>query len=250
MSDRPTPEVLAALLEGRFGRSYTYLERTDSTQDAVRRLALEGVPEGAVVLAETQERGRGRQGRSWTGTPGRSLTFSLLLWPRLDPSRLPLLPLAGGLALCEACGVGGLKWPNDWLAPDGRKLAGVLLEAHFSGGALGYAVLGVGINVYPPVPDGAAALAEFGPVRRVEILARVLGRLEARYQQLYTDPEGVLSDYRSKSFTLGRKVSVRTPNGVVEGEALEVRPDGSLLVKNSAGLHPITAGDVQIVGVL
>ncbi len=110
--------------QGRLGRPYRYLGRVGSTQDVLRAWAEEGAPEGALVLAEVQEKGRGRRGRPWESRPGASLTFSLLLRPSLPLPALGLLPLLSGLALREAVGVGGLKWPNDLLAPDGRKLAG------------------------------------------------------------------------------------------------------------------------------
>ncbi|MBF6595885.1 MAG: biotin--[acetyl-CoA-carboxylase] ligase [Thermaceae bacterium] len=244
----PTPQALKQLLDGSFGQPYSYQGRLDSTQDAVRRLALEETPEGAVVLAERQEQGRGRRGRAWASRPGQSLTFSVLLRPRLHSSRLSLLSLAAGLAVVEACALGGLKWPNDLLAPDGRKLAGVLLEAQFAGEHLSYAVLGIGLNIHRPVPEGAAALEEFGQVSRVEVLARILQGLEARYQQLYHDPEGVLRDYRAKSYTLGHRVRVMTSAGAIEGEALEVASDGSLVLKSGTQTHRISAGDVQMVG--
>lgn len=287
MYDVPVPEALVPLLNGGFGRPYRHLERAESTQDEVRKLAAAGAPEGAVVLAEIQEKGRGRRGRAWVSAPGQSLTFSVLLRPEPDFSRLSLLPLAAGLALCEACGVGGLKWPNDLLVPDRphplgegaggyssyRKLAGVLLEAQFSGPSVSYAVLGIGLNLHPPVPEGAAALSEFGPVsqvelrartlgaleaegtsptthpiNRVELLARILDRLEARYRQLHTDSGGVLSDYRAKSYTLGQKVSLATLGGRLEGRAVEIAEDGSLLIKVGAEIQKISAGDVQMVG--
>jgi BirA family biotin operon repressor/biotin-[acetyl-CoA-carboxylase] ligase len=245
----PTPELLEPLLHGAFGRPYRYAGALGSTQDALRAWAEEGAPEGATLLAERQGAGRGRRGRVWTSAPGAGLTFSLLLRPGLPPSRLSLLPLAAGLALAEACGVGGLKWPNDLLVPGGGKLAGVLLEAKLGTEGVSYAVLGVGLNVHPPVPEGAAALAEYAhPLRRVEVLARILERLEARYRQLHTDPEGLLSAYRGYSLTLGREVSLTTPAGLIRGQAVDLTPDGLLLLKVGGQTRAVSAGDVQMVG--
>lgn len=245
----PTPAALEPLLHGAFGRPYRYEGSLGSTQDALRVWAEEGAPEGTTLLAERQGAGRGRRGRGWTSTPGAGLTFSLLLRPGLPPSRLSLLPLGAGLALAEACGVGRLKWPNDLLAPGGGKLAGVLLEAKLAAEGVSYAVLGIGLNVRPPVPEGAAALAEYvPPLRRVEVFARILGRLEACYRQLHTDPEGVLSAYCGYSLTLGREVSVMTPAGLIRGQAVDLAPDGSLLLKVGGQIRSVSAGDVQMVG--
>jgi BirA family biotin operon repressor/biotin-[acetyl-CoA-carboxylase] ligase len=230
--------------EGRLGKPYRYLGRVGSTQDILRAWAEAGAPEGALVLAEVQERGRGRRGRPWESRPGESLTFSLLLRPALPLSALSLLPLLSGLALFEAVGLGGLKWPNDLLAPDGRKLAGVLLEAKAEGEEVAYALLGVGVNV-AWAPEGAASLQEFGPYSRREVLLAFLRRLEALLPIL-EDPEALLARYRQASYTLGRRVRVETPKGVVEGVAQEILPDGSLLV----GGVRVGAGEVALLPLL
>lgn len=230
--------------EGRLGKPYRYLGRVGSTQDVLRAWAEAGAPEGALVLAEVQERGRGRRGRPWESRPGESLTFSLLLRPALPLSALSLLPLLAGLALFEAVGVGGLKWPNDLLTPDGRKLAGVLLEAKAEGEEVAYALLGVGVNV-AWAPEGAAFLQEFGPYSRREVLLAFLHRLEALLP-LLEEPTALLDRYRKASFTLGRRVRVRTPRGVVEGVAEDLLPDGSLLV----GGVRVGAGEVELLPLL
>ncbi|ALJ90008.1 biotin--[acetyl-CoA-carboxylase] ligase [Thermus aquaticus] len=230
--------------EGRLGKPYRYLGRVGSTQDILRAWAEAGAPEGALVLAEVQERGRGRRGRPWESRPGESLTFSLLLRPALPLSALSLLPLLAGLALFEAVGLGGLKWPNDLLAPDGRKLGGILLEAKAEGEEVAYALLGVGVNV-AWAPEGAASLQEFGPYSRREVLLAFLRRLEALLP-LLEDPEALLARYRQASYTLGRRVRVETPKGVVEGVAQEVLPDGSLLV----GGVRVGAGEVALLPLL
>lgn len=227
--------------QGRLGRPYRYLGRVGSTQDVLRAWAEAGAPEGALVLAEVQEKGRGRWGRSWESRPGASLTFSLLLKPRLPLPALGLLPLLAGLALQEAVGVGGLKWPNDLLAPDGRKMAGVLLEAKAEGEEVAYALLGVGVNV-AWAPEGAAHLWEFSALSRLEVLEGFLLRMEALLP-LLEEPETLLGRYRQASYTLGRPVRVHTPKGPVEGVAEAILPDGSLLV----GGVRVGAGEVELL---
>lgn len=246
----PTPAALEALRSGSFGAFYAYLGTVESTQEVLKNWALDGAEEGSVVLAERQRKGRGRRGRAWASEPGKSLTFSVLLRPESPLSTLPLLPLAAGLALREACGLGGLKWPNDLLSPDGRKLAGVLLEAQVSGEEVAWVLLGIGLNVHRGLlPEGAAALEEFLEVRRVQLLARLLERLEARYAQL-SNPAALLQDYRAHSYTLGQLVRVSTPRGVLEGQAVDIAPDGALVVRSAGTIHHIGAGDVELIGFL
>ncbi len=226
---------------GRLGRPYRYLGRVGSTQDVLRAWAEEGAEEGALVLAEVQERGRGRKGRAWVSQPGVSLTFSLLLRPKLPLGSLGLLPLLAGVALREALGVGGLKWPNDLLSPDGRKMGGILVEVRAEGEEVAYALLGVGLNV-GWAPEGGSFLQEFLPLSRKEALEAFLLRLEALLPLLEA-PEVLLPRYKEASYTLGRRVRVETPKGVVEGLAQEILPDGSLVV----GGVRIGAGDVTLL---
>jgi BirA family biotin operon repressor/biotin-[acetyl-CoA-carboxylase] ligase len=130
-----------------FGRPHRHFRLTDSTNARARELVESGAPHGTVVTADEQTAGRGRQGRSWTAPPGKALLYSAVLRP-LDERHL-LLPLAAPLAVCEAAeelGPGiecAIKWPNDvWV--EGRKLAGVLIEAKPQDG---WAVIGVGLNL-------------------------------------------------------------------------------------------------------
>jgi BirA family transcriptional regulator, biotin operon repressor / biotin---[acetyl-CoA-carboxylase] ligase len=131
----------------KFGSPHCHFRVTDSTNARARELVEAGAPHGTVVTAAEQTAGRGRQGRTWTAPPGKALLYSAVLQP-LDERHL-LLPLAVPLAVCDAAEQLGdgiecqVKWPNDvWV--DGRKLAGVLIEAKPQDG---WAVIGVGLNL-------------------------------------------------------------------------------------------------------
>ncbi|SHL09243.1 biotin--[acetyl-CoA-carboxylase] ligase [Rhodothermus profundi] len=245
----PAPHLLHARLQGRFGRAYRYLGRTTSTQDALRAWAEAGAPEGAVVLAEQQTRGRGRRGRSWVSPPGAGLYFSVLLRPRLPLTELLRLSLAAGIALAETAEVGGLKWPNDLLAPDGRKLAGVLVEAELRGEEVRFLLLGIGLNVHAaPLPPEATYLEAYRPgLRRVDLLAKLLARLEYWSERL-TDAAAICTAWSRYSYTLGRPVRIDTPAGLVEGVAEALASSGALQVRLADGtLRTISAGDVALL---
>ncbi|HXV05373.1 MAG TPA: biotin--[acetyl-CoA-carboxylase] ligase [Solirubrobacterales bacterium] len=131
----------------RLGAPHRHFRVTDSTNARARELAEAGAPGGTVVTADQQTAGRGRQGRSWTAPPGGALLYSAILRPLGE--RHLLLSLAVPLAVCEAAeelrpGIEcRIKWPNDvWL--EGRKLAGVLIEAKPQDG---WAAVGVGMNL-------------------------------------------------------------------------------------------------------
>ncbi|MBI4237274.1 MAG: biotin--[acetyl-CoA-carboxylase] ligase [Deltaproteobacteria bacterium] len=141
----------------------------DSTNDEVMRLARAGAPEGTVVVADAQRRGRGQAGRVWESPPGRNLYFSLLLRPAPEPAACTELTAVVGLALAEALetacrGVAGgaavqvgLKAPNDLLLA-GKKLGGILTEAVICEGRFVSVVVGCGINVNARPEDFSPAL--------------------------------------------------------------------------------------------
>lgn len=248
-----TPAPGLVPLRGEFGRALCYRGTVSSTQDDLRLWAdaeRHPAPHGAVVVAERQTAGRGRRGRSWDTTHG-TLAFSLLLREALTLPELARMPLAAGVALHAACtdlGVPcGLKWPNDLLTPDGRKLSGILLEADLRGEEARRAVLGIGINV-GAAPQGAAHLQEAVPqLTRAEVLGEVLGQLE---HWLAQPAPAVLAAWKAASLTLGRPVRVATARAVVEGVARDLDEQGNLLVETEAGVQTVGAGDVQLVGTL
>lgn len=229
--DSLAPHHVLPRLRGRLGRPYRYLGTVTSTQDVLR--SWYEAPEGAVVAAERQTQGRGRLGRPWLSLPG-NLCFSLLLCGPLPR----LLPLRAGLALAQAAGFGLLKWPNDLLSPDGRKLGGILIETEGN-----RAFLGVGVNVaQAPLPT-AAALREFRAVKRAELLADFLAFLE---EWLAQPPSAVHQAWQKLDGTLGREVRVHTPTGVVEGVAEAISPEGALLVRTATGMKLVRVGDVVL----
>jgi BirA family biotin operon repressor/biotin-[acetyl-CoA-carboxylase] ligase len=244
----PVPQFVG--VAGTFGQALRYAGTVASTQDEARAWAddpQDPAPHGAVVVAERQTAGRGRRGRSWDTAHG-SLVFSVLLHGPLPLPDLARMPLVAGVALQAACGVGGLKWPNDLLAPDGRKLAGILLEADLRGEEARRAVLGLGVNVRA-APPGAAHLCEFVPgLTRAGLLARLLAELE---HWLAAPPDAVLAAWRAVNVTLGREVRVSTGRGDLGGTALDLDAAGSLLVLTPEGQTvPVHAGDVELVGSL
>ncbi|MGB9861958.1 MAG: biotin--[acetyl-CoA-carboxylase] ligase [Candidatus Bipolaricaulaceae bacterium] len=231
----PAPQILAPLLRGSFGRAYRYFGVVTSTQDLLR--AWRDAPSGAVVLAEAQLRGRGRRGRVWESPPG-NLYFSVLLKNAGDP----LLPFRAGLALAEAAQVGKLKWPNDLLAPDGRKLGGILVEVEKE-----RVFLGVGLNVsVAPIPE-SAALQEFRRASRAQLLADFLWSLESWLEK---ENEAVLCAWLTKSMTIGQKVRVQTGKEAFVGVASALGPQGELLVRTKEGTRAVFAGDVRLLRVL
>jgi BirA family transcriptional regulator, biotin operon repressor / biotin---[acetyl-CoA-carboxylase] ligase len=272
----------AVLRPGGLWQAVEVEERTGSTNADLLVRALGGAPEGVVLAAEEQSAGRGRMGRTWVSPPRAALTFSLLVRPAaVPPARRGWLPLLTGVAVASAVtAVSGvqtrLKWPNDVLAGS-AKLGGILAEA--VGDAV---VVGIGLNVSAepgelplPAPGALAATSlriaasaaqeiaaqgiagqeiagqQIAAPEREPLFIAILAAFERWYQawrQVGGDPErcGLRAGYTQLSGTIGRRIRAELPGGqLLSGLAVDVDPDGRLLVRSSSGtVVPVAAGDV------
>lgn len=233
----------------------------DSTNRYLLDEARAGAPDGVVAVADHQSAGRGRLGRRWEAPPGASLLASVLLRPEVPLAERYLVTAAVALAAAEAVadevGVAlGLKWPNDLLAPDGRKVAGVLAEAE--GDAV---VVGIGVNVTWPTDEAdlagrglddlagrATSLVALAgrPVSRDRLLAALLTALEPRVAAL-AEAAGrrrLAAELRGACTTLGARVRVDVAGGPIEGTAVDLTPSGQLVVETATGRQVVSAGDV------
>ena len=261
--DRPPldgPALQAALTrDSRLWRSLEVVEEVGSTNAVLlERAAEDETAEGAVLVAEHQAAGRGRLDRTWTSPPRAGLTVSVLLRPDVPAARRGWLPLLTGVALGEAVGeVSGvrssLKWPNDLLAADGTKLAGILAEV--TGNAV---VVGTGLNVNTrreelPPTGTSLALVTGAPVDRGPLLLAFLRGLERRYTAWTAalgDPvaTGLAGDYLAWCSTVGAEVTVTMPDGSeLAGTATGVDWDGRLVLETGAGPLELASGDVRHV---
>lgn len=257
------------------------VSRTGSTNADVADAARAGAAEGLVIVAEQQNAGRGRLGRSWVSPPRAGLAVSVLLRPAVPTARWGWLPLLAGVALAEAVGRVAvvdavLKWPNDLLVRSAMaadavgagygKCAGLLAEVVPCGEVPGGAVvLGIGLNVHqrvdelpPPADLGAlppVSLALAGalstdrdPLLRATL--RALADWYARWQDADGDPtaSGLREAYLQGCATLGVDVRVYMPDGsTLDGRASDVDVDGRLVVDTSSGSRAVAAGDVRHV---
>ncbi|MFA1551076.1 biotin--[acetyl-CoA-carboxylase] ligase [Actinomadura chokoriensis] len=261
----------ALVREGGLWREVRVVDETGSTNADLAARALEGAPEGTVLVTELQTAGRGRQGRTWTAPPRSGLAFSVLLRPAVPAPRLGWAPLLTGVCVATAVRrmtawsqagerfLGNaadvavdarLKWPNDVLVGD-RKLAGILAEKVED--AL---VIGVGLNVglreeELPVPTATSLAIEGAPLSdRAPLLRAILREFETWYREwtaLDGDPEtsGLRTAYRDLCATLGREVRVELPGAErLTGTARDVDGTGRLVVTGRDGDRAISAGDV------
>jgi BirA family biotin operon repressor/biotin-[acetyl-CoA-carboxylase] ligase len=253
------PSLAAALTrDSSLWHTLDVVEEVGSTNAELSARAASDAAEGAVLVAEHQAAGRGRLDRVWTSPPRAGLTVSFLLRPDVPAARRGWVTLLVGVALAESVGEvtgvrASLKWPNDLLARDGRKLAGILAES--SGTAV---VVGVGLNVSTTaeeLPDTGTSIAVVtgSAVDRGPLLLAFLRAVERRYQRWTAalgDPvaSGLAADYLSWSSTVGTTVSVTLPDGAtLDGIAEAVDWDGRLVVGTAEGQVALASGDVRHV---
>jgi BirA family transcriptional regulator, biotin operon repressor / biotin---[acetyl-CoA-carboxylase] ligase len=244
-----------------FGGPHRHFSRTDSTNSRARELAAAGAPHGTIVTAAEQTAGRGRQGRTWTAPPNKALLYSAIVRPLEE--RHMMLPLAVPLAVCEAaeqlnpdleCKV---KWPNDILA-DGRKLAGVLIEARPQDG---WAVIGIGLNIciedheFPvELRDTATSIftsghqgregGSAGPSPLLSGRPPLPAPLNKRLDHwVQAEPNEVLAAWRERDALRGREVEWEGGSGVADG----VDDRGYLVVVTPGGDRiAVGAGEVHL----
>ncbi len=255
-------EIKDGLQTTKFGQIIYEQAEIDSTNKWAKTLAgQQNAPEGTLVIAEKQTGGRGRMGRSWSSAPGLGLWFSLILRPQISMSALAgimlLTAVSMGKTIFQITGIQvQIKWPNDVMY-QGRKLVGILAELNGEADMVHYLVLGVGVNVnhrkedFPEELTGIATslkLIRGEDCSRRLILQEFLKELEIAYNQL--PPSGIsdaIIEYaKIHSATLGKKVKVNMgPGRVLEGEALDLESDGSLLVRESNGkITRVYSGDI------
>ena len=243
-----------------FGRYHLHFPQIDSTNSYLKRRAF-SLPDGTVVTAQLQTKGRGRFERAWKNDAGDSLLLSLLLRDP-KPSALPLLPLLCGMAARQALeqtcpGAFLLKWPNDVLL-DGKKVCGILCESLMQGLSQA-AVAGIGVNLRQSasyfqaqnLEHACSLLSARGCQADPGIVAsRLLNRLEALMEEACRDFEPLRREYRDFCVNLGSRVSFQRQGRTFWAAAQDIAADGGLICRLDDGsLETVYSGEVSVKGI-
>ncbi len=268
--------VQAALADLPLG-AIRFFSRVSSTNDEAARWIDEGAPDLSLVVADEQTEGRGREGRVWYSLPDASLAISIILYPLEKGAYVvPRLTALGALAVKDSLykdfGLHAqIKWPNDVLV-NRRKVAGVLVEAHWIGDQLSALILGIGINIKPAAvmifqrdesmyhfPATCVEEALDRPIERLDLLHGVMAEL-VRWRKRISSPEFLQSWEASLAFR-GEPVQIISHRGgneltagskedppvVNEGRILGLSTDGSLrLRQNSGEVTMVRFGEVRL----
>lgn len=237
------------------GRNMINLSEVDSTNNYA--LHNSGLPEGTVIRALYQTKGKGQRGKDWQSEPGKNLLFSIVLKPYfLSPERLISLNKAIALALLQSLKIYlpqhemAIKWPNDLFAAD-RKLAGILTEIQWSAGHIVSYVAGVGINLlqesFPginPEPVSVKMLSEHQPDADA-LLAAICSRLEAYYLMLKRmDFESIDNQFNDALWKRGEVIRYLHGGSEHSGLLVEVDRQGRLLVLEGGEMKYFQTGEI------
>ena len=236
-------------LEERYRDSDIHVyKEIDSTNQEVKRRAIDGAPERMAILAEQQSAGKGRKGRGFYSPAGTGIYMSVLFRPTAEQSKdVVLITTAASVAVCRAIRTvlgeePEIKWVND-VYFRGKKVCGILTEAvsDFESGHIGTVVVGIGINYRVPddgfpeeIQDIAGAVCgEDRMVPRNTLVAAILNELYSLYEGL--SERTFIEDYRKLSNVIGKKVRFTSGESWVEAKALDVDQDGGLVVELENG---------------
>jgi BirA family biotin operon repressor/biotin-[acetyl-CoA-carboxylase] ligase len=244
-------ELKRGLRTKSFGRRVFYYEKVDSTNNKAKELARGGEEEGTVVLAEEQSQGRGRLGRSWDSPKG-GLFMSIILRPKLHPTKINGLTLLFGLAALRAIRMVGnlkveLKWPND-IVIENKKFGGILSEMEGGVERINFVVIGIGIDancdVSVDIPTTSLKKEIGGDVDTVELVKEILKQGEDLYDKFKSGSTEFLVEYKKNSSTIGRDVEVVQPKRTLVGRAVDFDSSGALLLRLGDGSHEkVLSGD-------
>ncbi|WP_414469341.1 biotin--[acetyl-CoA-carboxylase] ligase [Methanobacterium sp. ACI-7] len=250
-----------ALNTSYIGKEIYYFREVDSTNEVAKRLAQEGAPEGTVIIAERQQKGKGRRGKQWISPIG-GAWMSLILRPDTLPMNAPQLTFTAGVAAAKTIrdeyGLKvGIKWPNDILI-DNKKVCGILTEISTERDSIDYIIAGIGIDANvdldllpPELRENTTSLKTEldGEISRMMLVRKFLENFESMYNEFNKGNfQKILKKWRKYSKTIGSNVEIIKGTEIIKGEAVGVNREGALILELKDGsLKKIISGECRHV---
>lgn len=244
-------------------REVLYFDTIDSTNTKAQELAEKGYPSGTLVVADKQESGKGRRGRSWVSPSGTGIFMTLMIKPDINPNNASMLTLVAALAVAKAItSVTGeealIKWPND-IVVNGKKVCGILTEMNAQFDYINHIVVGIGINVHnESFPEEISQMAsslmiEAGGKRfhRAQIIAETMSYFEQYYDTFLKtqDLSALVREYDELLVNRNKSVRVLDPKEPFDGKAMGITPKGELIVDTWESRKLVSSGEVSVRGI-
>ncbi len=241
------------------GKKVYYFNTIDTTQNFAMEIVTRNNMNGTIIIAKKQTGGRGRMKRRWKSPVG-GIWMSIIIHPKFDVSFTTLIPIAISLALCMAIEKTlkikpELKWPND-VTLNGKKVAGVLVDASIVSNEIEYMIIGVGINFKIKPTELVNAIKKtpnfYGvttlvkkDVHSLPLLHQFLYELENVFQMIDSKHiKKIVNQWTKRSSTIGKNVSIVTANGSINGKAIKIDNDGALIISKGKKIEKILVGDI------
>lgn len=240
-----------------------YFATIDSTNTKAQELAEKGYPSGTLVVADKQESGKGRRGRSWVSPSGTGIFMTLMIKPDINPNNASMLTLVAALAVAKAItSVTGeeamIKWPND-IVVNSKKVCGILTEMNAQFDYINHIVVGIGINVHnESFPEEISQMAsslmiEAGGKRfhRAQIIAETMSYFEQYYDTFLKtqDLSALVREYDELLVNRNKSVRVLDPKEPFDGKAMGITPKGELIVDTWESRKLVSSGEVSVRGI-
>ncbi len=240
-----------------------YFDTIDSTNTKAQELAEKGYQSGTLVVADKQESGKGRRGRSWVSPSGTGIFMTLMIKPDINPNNASMLTLVAALAVAKAItSVTGeealIKWPND-IVVNGKKVCGILTEMNAQFDYINHIVVGIGINVHnESFPEEISQMAsslmiEAGGKRfhRAQIIAETMAYFEQYYDTFLKtqDLSALVREYDKLLVNRNKSVRVLDPKEPFDGKAMGITPKGELIVDKWESRKLVSSGEVSVRGI-
>ena len=239
-----------------FYHTVAVADSVSSTNDVVKAMAPHR-RQGYVLVADSQQAGKGRNGKTFYSPAGKGLYLSVLLKPQMDFSNALLVTAAAAVAAAQAIEATadvscGIKWVND-IYINNRKIAGILAETALQPGSsqLDYMVLGIGINTHtapfpPELENMASAVRDFAtPPDRNALACRFLNRFYDYYSNL--EAGKFMDYYRAKSILMGKNISVYHNNTAYTATVTGIDDMGRLVVRTSSSTETVlSSGEITV----
>lgn len=244
------------------GSDIVCYETIDSTNAQAARLAEDKIGHGALIVADSQQAGRGRRGRSWESPAGNSVYMSILLKPDINPNNASMLTLVAAIAVSRAITQitgkqAGIKWPND-IVMNGKKVCGILTEMSAQFDYVNHIIVGIGINVNTEsFPEEISHMAtslqlETGMrINRADLIEAVCEQFEDVYEvYLQTqDLRNLVKEYNAHLVNMHQNVRVLDAKDPYEGRAMGITPRGELMVDTWESRKLVSSGEVSVRGI-
>ncbi len=240
-----------------------YFDTIDSTNTKAQELAEKGYQSGTLVVADKQDSGKGRRGRSWVSPSGTGIFMTLMIKPDINPNNASMLTLVAALAVAKAItSVTGeealIKWPND-IVINGKKVCGILTEMNAQFDYINHIVVGIGINVHnESFPEEISQMAsslmiEAGGKRfhRAQIIAETMAYFEQYYDTFLKtqDLSALVREYDKLLVNRNKSVRVLDPKEPFDGKAMGITPKGELIVDTWESRKLVSSGEVSVRGI-